>query len=70
MNSTVDRKIKNEIVRKQFDEYYKLKLKPNLIIVANEIGINYAYFMRWKSGKLDLGYKKLDAMRNFLDKQK
>jgi len=39
----------NDDVRQLFEDYYIKALKPNLRLVADQMGINYWYLIKWRN---------------------
>lgn len=65
-----NKRAKNEELREEFEQYYKKAMEPNLRLVIEKIGMNYHYFMHWKSRERDIGWESLHKIEAFLAKYK
>lgn len=59
----------NEQVREAFLEYYMDNYKPNLILVAKEIGLSHTYLLKFKNGQVEMEPASLAKVMSFLNNQ-
>lgn len=59
----------NKKTREALNQYYKECYKPSLFLLAAEVGISYAHFVKFKGGKIDLSTKLLAKIDTFLEKE-
>lgn len=58
----------NGLLRKQFNEWWELTNKPNLTLVADDMGLNYYTLISWKTGKHTYGKASLSKVRRYFFK--
>jgi hypothetical protein len=61
-------KINNDIVRALFNDYYMKNMKPNLQMLAKEIGVGYFYLIKWRKGK-DIAEESLMKIITYIQKK-
>ena len=58
----------NQLVRNLLNDYYVKAMKPNLKIVAEQIGVSHSFLVRFKTGT-DISEKSLNKIFEYLQKQ-
>jgi hypothetical protein len=60
--------VTNRVVRKQFEEWYEFNNRPNLRMIAEDMGISYTSFISWKKEKREFGYGSLVRIEKYFKK--
>lgn len=58
----------NASMRVKFKDYYNRNFKPNLSLVAKELGITREYLTNWSNGKRDCSTEMLNNIDKFIRK--
>jgi len=66
--SSRDDAASNEVLRKQFEEWYKFNNNPSIKKIAKEADINYEGMIGWRNRKREFGYKSITKLRKYFFK--
>lgn len=66
--SSLEDAVTNRVVRKQFEEWYEFNNRPNLRMIAEDMGISYTSFISWKKGNREFGYGSLVRIEKYFKK--
>lgn len=58
----------NERMRIKFNDYRETHFRPNLGLIAQEIGISRSYLTEWNNGKRNCSSETLNRIDKFLRK--
>ncbi|MHC0552137.1 hypothetical protein [Salinicoccus sp. CNSTN-B1] len=66
--SSLEDAVTNNLARKQFEEWYEFNNRPNLKLIAKDMGIAYTSLISWRKGNREFGYGSLVRIEKYFKK--